>query len=411
MKTSLAALFFFLLFSPVIYAQSVKDLKLIVEAGKYDRKNCVVSTNVLNFSSNEVALYEEVGRKKVKVVCQLQRNGDRTTLFWILNGDTPAGSTRSFILKSARNKKNENLMEVDERDGLLVLKANKKPILQYNSKTVYPPKGIDSAYKRSGFVHPVYSPSGNILTNIQPKDHYHHYGMWSAWTRVEYAGKMYDLWNLRDKKGTVKFNKVLDKQQGDVFASFTVKQDHYIMNSFGEKQIMDESCSITAYNMGDFFLWDFKSTLHPNTPSSVILKAYRYAGFGFRATADWKKDNCEMFTSEGNKRQQIDGKNARWIYLTGQCSSGRSGILFLGHPENHNAPEPLRIWDENANYGRGDAFVNFAPTKNEDWTLEPDQNYSLRYRMITYDGEMTKERADRLWDEFAYPPTIQILID
>jgi hypothetical protein len=411
MKTSLAIFLCLLFLTLSVYAQSINDVKLIVEAGRYDRKNCVVSTSVLNFSSEQVTLFEEVGRKKVKVDCQLQREGDKTTLYWILKGDTPAGSIRSFILKSAKKKKNENLMVVDESNGILVLKANEQPILQYNSQIIYPPKGVDSAFKRSGFVHPVYSPSGNVLTNIQPKDHYHHYGMWNPWTRVEYAGKMYDLWNLGDKRGTVKFNKVLDKQQGDVFASFKVRQDHYIMSPSGEKQIMDESCSITAYNIGDDFLWDFKSTLHPNTSLPVILKAYRYAGFSFRATADWKKENCEMFTSEGNKRQEIDGKNARWIYLTGQCPSGRSGILFLGHPENHNAPEPLRIWDENANYGRGDAFVNFAPTKNEDWALEPDQNYSLRYRMITYDGEMTQERANRLWDEFAYPPTVQILID
>ena len=115
-----------------------------------------------------------------------------------------------------------------------------------------------------------------------------------------------------------------------------------------------------------------------------------------------------MFTSEGKTRQQIDGTNARWIYITGDTKTGRSGLLFMGHPDNYNAPEPLRIWDENANGGRGDAFINFAPTKNKDWELKPDNHYLLKYRVLSYEGEMTKEKADRLWNDFAYPPVIII---
>ncbi|RHO74663.1 hypothetical protein DW083_02895 [Parabacteroides sp. AF48-14] len=83
-------------------------------------------------------------------------------------------------------------------------------------------------------------------------------------------------------------------------------------------------------------------------------------------------------------------------------------VCCFRHPENYNAPEPLRIWDENANGGRGDAFVNFAPTKNKDWKLMPGEHYKLCYRIFSYDGEMTRERADRLWNDFAYPPKVTI---
>ncbi|MDD4590989.1 MAG: PmoA family protein, partial [Parabacteroides sp.] len=62
--------------------------------------------------------------------------------------------------------------------------------------------------------------------------------------------------------------------------------------------------------------------------------------------------------------------------------------------------------DENANGGRGDVFVNFAPTKNKDWELQPNKKYKLRYRIFMYDGEMTKELADRLWNDYAYPPQV-----
>lgn len=38
----------------------------------------------------------------------------------------------------------------------------------------------------------------------------------------------------------------------------------------------------------------------------------------------------------------------------------------------------------------------------------PGKHYTLRYRVFSYDGEMTRERADRLWNDFAYPPKVTI---
>lgn len=396
------------LFSSEMQVTAQDKLKLIVHAGKYNRTNCIVSATINESLPTQIRLFEVVQGKKKPVPCQIQIVQGKAILYWIVNGTTSAGSSRTFITDSKKEPKEEMGMSVRNKNGNLVLEAAGSSVLQYNCQTVYPPQGVDTAYRRSGFVHPIWSPSGNVLTTIQPKDHYHHYGLWNPWTKVEYDSKLYDLWNLKDKKGTVRFDRVLKTQQGSVFASFTVKQDHYIMNSYEEKKIMEEACNITAYNIGNSFLWDFESELYPCTSYPVILKAYRYAGFGYRATQEWTKDNCEMFTSEGKTRQEIDGTSARWIYITGQCNTGRSGILFLGHPDNFNSPQPLRIWDKNANGGRGDAFINFAPTKNTDWILKPYQYYQLRYRVLAYDGEMNQEIANSLWNDFAYPPQVSV---
>lgn len=386
------------------------NLKLIVHAGKYERTNCIVSAPVNKLPTEKIRLFEIIKGKKCQVPCQVKITDGNTVLCWILNGTTPAGTSRTFVTDSKKKQKADTRMSVCNENGNLILQSAGVPVLQYNCQTVYPPQGVDTAFRRSAFVHPVWSPSGNVLTAIQPKDHYHHYGIWNPWTKVEYAGKVYDLWNLKDKKGTVRFDRVLKTQQGAVFASFTVKQDHYIMNPHEEKRIMEEACCITTYKTGSSFLWDFESELHPNTPYPVILKAYRYAGFGYRATQLWTKDNCEMLTSENKSRQEIDGTTARWIYVTGQCENGRSGLLFLGHPDNYNAPQPLRIWDEKANGGRGDAFINFAPTKNIDWTLESGKYYRLRYRILVYDGEMSRETANNLWNDYVYPPQVSVEI-
>jgi len=57
-------------------------------------------------------------------------------------------------------------------------------LLQYNFGITMPPAGINEAYKRSGYIHPLYTPHGQVLTRIQPPDHYHHYGIWNPWTHI-----------------------------------------------------------------------------------------------------------------------------------------------------------------------------------------------------------------------------------
>jgi len=79
----------------------------------------------------------------------------------------------------------------------------------------------------------------------------------------------------------------------------------------------------------------------------------------------------------------------------------------MSYPTNYNHPEPLRIWPENQ-YDRGDMFANFSPTKNKDWLLEPGKVYTLKYRLLVYNGHFTKEKADYAWQDFAHPPKVTV---
>jgi hypothetical protein len=387
-----------------------RKMKITVSSGDYERKNCVVSADVSQLKLSEtsdVVLYEQTPDGLKETVSQLYYvKSEKPVLFWILDGRTPAKTSRTFIAKSKKAKSpDEASMNIEDTRKALVLKKNGQPALQYNYAHLDPPPGVDSAYGRTGgYIHPAYSPEGNVLTNIQPRDHYHHFGIWNPWTRVIYEGKRYDLWNIGEKTGTVRARSVERTYCGNVFSGFTALLDHYIFNENSEQIIMNEYWRVKTWNVPDGFLWDFESHLFPSTSLPILLEAYRYAGFGWRGTPEWTKDNSEMLTSEGKTRPEIDGTNARWIYVTGDTRTGRSGLLFMGHPENYSFPEPLRIWDQNANGGRGDTFINFAPTKNRDWKLLPNEHYVLKYRIFTFEGNMTAEQANQLWRDFAYPP-------
>jgi Family of unknown function (DUF6807) len=291
-------------------------------------------------------------------------------------------------------------------DSVLTITSDDIPLLVYQFKTVYPPKGIDTNYKRSGFIHPLYAPNGQVLTRIQPPDHYHHYGIWNPWTHTVFEGDTVDFWNIKGHQGTVRFAEFTSQKKGSNYAEYTARQEHVVYKKDGtEKVAMNEWQTVRVYKPlehNSAYFFDFTSKMQCASQSPLLIVAYRYAGIGWRATEYWDKDNSEMLTSEGKTRDSTDNTRARWIIVYGQLpGNDEGGILMMSHPSNYNHPEPLRIWDKKANGGRGDVFANFAPTKDKDWLLEPGKTYILKYRFIVFNGKFDKSRAEAVWKVFA----------
>jgi len=293
-------------------------------------------------------------------------------------------------------------------DSVLTISSGNQKLLTYQFKTVYPPKGIDTAYRRSGFIHPLYAPHGQVLTRIQPPDHYHHYGIWNPWTHTVFESDTIDFWNIRDRKGTVRFVKFTSRYSGPKYAEYTALHDHVVFKKDGkEKVALKEWQTVRVYDPAehkDHYIVDVTSKMSCASQSPLRIVAYRYGGFGWRATEYWDKNNSEMLTSEGKTRDSTDNTKARWIIVYGALpGNDEGGIVMLSHPSNYNHPEPLRIWDKKANGGRGDVFANFAPTKDKDWLLEPGKNYVLKYRLVVFNGKFDAAMAENEWKKFARP--------
>jgi len=88
-----------------------------------------------------------------------------------------------------------------------------------------------------------------------------------------------------------------------------------------------------------------------------------------------------------------------------------SGIVFFSHPLNREYPEPMRVWPADANEGRGDVYFEFCPIRLKNWILNPGNVYRLKYRMLIYDGNISSSDADRIWNDFAFPPAVRVLRD
>lgn len=292
-------------------------------------------------------------------------------------------------------------------DTALKISRGHQNLLTYQFRLVSPPLGQDSSYQRSGFIHPIYTLQGQRLTHIQPPDHYHHYGIWNPWTHTLFEQDTVDFWNLAKKSGTVRFMELIDHKETPQYASYTALHHHVVFKGdSSEKVALKEWQTITVHlseEAKDLYWVDITIALRCAGPSPVRLLTYRYGGgLAWRATEFWNSTNSTVLTSEGKSRDDTDGSRARWCLVHGELpDGGYGGMAILSHPGNYNYPEPLRMWDSTANQGRSNVFLNFSPTRDRDWLLEPGQIYLLKYRLIVFDGKQDAGAIDRYWHQFA----------
>lgn len=280
-----------------------------------------------------------------------------------------------------------------------------QPVLTYQTATADVPPGVKAAFKKSGFIHPLTSPSGQVLTRIQPPDHYHHFGIWGPWTRATINGREVDFWNLGDEKGRVDYSHVLSKKQAGGAAELNVRQNHMDLKAQENQQLAIEEdlrIKVKPADKGRYMV-DYTTTIFTKIPGGILLDDYRYGGgIGFRATEVWGDNNSTILTSEGKDRKDADGSNAKWILVKGKTAdvSGQSGILFLSHNTNKSHPEPLRVWPLGQYKGEGNVFIEFCPIRHESWEIQPNERNTLKYRMIVFDGDLTAEEAEAYWKAF-----------
>ncbi|NNK75097.1 MAG: PmoA family protein [Maribacter sp.] len=353
----------------------------------------------------DIVLYQETKEGNQAIPFQVNDN----KLWFLRKGDSSA-----YVIQKGNSKKIGNRVEIRKENGDLVLSINDMPKLSYRYGIKYPPKGVDTIFRKSGYIHPVLSPKGDTLSRIQPPDHFHHYGMWGPWTHTQINGQQVDFWNLGDGKGTVLFEHFIDMDAGEVFASFNASQKHLDLITEDQPQLaLNENLGIRLWDLDrpDRYILDYTTTFNTPLKNGVLFEAYRYGGgLGMRFTDRWHKDNCTVLTSEKKNRLSADGTNARWCIVKGESADGNgtNGILFMSHPENKSHPEPMRIWPVDANGGRGDMFFEFCPIRHEEWLIESQKEYELKYRMVVFEEDLTVPEAEAYWQAFIRAPKMSI---
>jgi len=391
-----------------------------VNSGEYGLLQIPISFNLdnLNYSANNdsvcINVYRQSKRELIKLKCQIEQ-GDLNRVWFVPDQPIPPNEKVNFIVKiedcSVSPGATNTGLEMNDEN--IHVQALGKGVLDYRHAYQKAPQGVNPIYGKSGYIHPLYSPKGNVLTRIQPPDHFHHYGIWNPWTKTKVNGKEVDFWNLALGQGTVKYAGLLSTSAGEVFSGFKIKQEHITYQNLGpDKVAINETWEIRSapVEIDGQLCWmvDMIISLNNNLDSLIELTNYRYGGgIGFRATEHWTNQNSSVLTSEGKTRIDADGTHARWCKVEGAFPTGsNSGVVFFSHPDNRAHPEPMRVWPIDANGDRGDVFFEFCPIRHQKWILHPNREYVLKYRMLIFDDEFSAPNAESIWQSFANEPSI-----
>jgi hypothetical protein len=387
----------------VFCAAPVFAASITVEAGDYDRRDCVVECKLPPGVSGLM-----VGDNTVAVQHESQAPEG---VAWFIERELKRGTKKTY-----RFVKADSLAAAQARagNGTVTLSVLNKTAFTYRTeKAEFPPDRPDlkPIYQRGGYIHPVLSPSGKQVTDDYPVNHKHHHGIWFAWTHTEFEGRTPDFWNMGDGKGFVEF-KSLDKTwSGPVHAGFISQHRQMDTTLKGEKPktALLETWNVKLFAVGNnakqpYYLFDMEIT-DSCAHGPVKLPQYRYGGIGVRGNWAWNgKDKLNFLNSEGvtDRSKGEEGQTVgRWAHMGGLVDGALTGIAVLDHPDNVRAPQPQRIHPT-------EPFLCLAPQQAGDVEITPGHPLTLRYRFVVADGAPDKTELDRLWNDYAHPPKVTV---
>ena len=133
----------------------------------------------------------------------------------------------------------------ETEEFVIVRTVEGKPLFEYRKKPSEKAKHNAPHYSRTGYIHPLYSPSGKIITGDYAPDHPHQHGLFFAWTKSSFRGKPTEFWNQKKKLGDIRFHRVFGKNRKQEIPVPSIRTDLYRRQRFDEP-ILKETWKITV---------------------------------------------------------------------------------------------------------------------------------------------------------------------
>jgi hypothetical protein len=300
-------------------------------------------------------------------------------------------------------------LAIERQADALVVTLGGAPVFHFRTRAPAPTEEVPARFTRAGYLHPVFSPGGVVVTDDSPKDHGHHHGIWTAWTVTEYEGRRLSFWGPDPARSKNDLVAVSDVWTAESAAGFTARLASTDLSVKPPKQILDSQWKVVVWRTHDrrppYYLFDLDWTDTIVGDKPLLLPEYRYGGLGVRGNREWLDPNKVTFlTSEGKDRLAGENTRARWVHLGGSVGGkGKktTGLAVLIHPLNLRAPEPVRL-------NPGIPLLCVSPPKAGPLSIAPGHPYSARYRFVITDGPANPALLERLWRDFARAPVVEV---
>lgn len=296
-----------------------------------------------------------------------------------------------------------------QTDAHLIIFRGDAEVLRYNIVAPNAPDEARAAYERSGYIHPIYTPGGRIVTGDFAADHPHQHGLFVAWTNASFRGKPVDFWNQQKGRGVVLHDRVISIDNQARSAGFSVGVKHYALDEDGVKSaILDDVWTVRVRivhqkDQESRYAIEFSIAQTNVTDHPLTINEYHYGGIGFRGNNAWYTEESakalsvfvkrpkadappleitkhRFLTSEGNDRRLGNHSRPQWTSLYGIVQQDKvAGVKVSGSQANLGHPHPVRL-HPNKPYFSISACVLGA------FDINPGQTYRASYRIEVFDG-------------------------
>jgi hypothetical protein len=261
-----------------------------------------------------------------------------------------------------------------------------RPVLVYNHG-LRTRDGVPADRQRSTYVHPLYGPDGEVLTDDFPRDHYHHRGLFWAWPHVGIGPKEYDLWMLRGIRQ--QFERWAERKAERDAAVLAVENGWYV----GERRVVREEVRFAvAAATAEGRAIDVALTLTA-LDEPVTLRGAEGKGYGGLSLRFAPRRDTAITTADGRQAKDLDLARLRWADLTARFEGARaaSGVMVLVHPDHPDSPPTWITRD----YG----FLGVGWPGTEPVTLRPGRPVTCQYRLWIHRGTADGERLRRAYED------------
>ncbi len=399
------------LITPHIIKAADSEIHLKVSSGSFARKKCIVRYELPNELQNEkhFSLVRVDNGKSIPV--QKETTSERNKLLWILEDELPAKNIRKYKLQVSKQAKHPSAktvraVELKDDGKQILIKVGDKPVMVYRHAIVNSPIPNEPYYARSGYIHPLYTPSGKIISDDFNPDHAHQHGIMFAWRKILFDARHNNAWDQKTMLGRVEHAKVESITSGNVFGTLKVLIRHVdLTGKQGPVTMLDEVWKIRVFAIQDHFLFDIVSTQTCATKKPVLIEKFHYGGMTIRGSALWSDKNLfNLLTSQGKTRADGNHTRPNWVEMHGALNEERVGVTIFDHPENFRFPQPVRLHPSMP-------YFCFVPAQLGEFSIEPGKPFISRYRYYIHTGIPDAAIANQIWEDYTHPLQAQVVKD
>jgi hypothetical protein len=313
-------------------------------------------------------------------------------------------------------------VSLDQQRKAVDVTEGELPVLRYNQGTVPPPPAIIQHfekdrkpplyYARGDYIHPVFGPDGEQLTDDYSMNHPHHRGVCWAWPVVRFKGEARDIWAVRvmpTQPGGIWARPVsLDRiEAGPVLAAIDAEN---VWKWDDREPIVREDVTIRAFrqqNRCRFLDVHVRLTALVDDVSIGGRPKATYGGFNLRSFPEFDQRKIDMHIEPPEAKPR-----RAWFHLTGRFPGGKrlAGVAMLEHvtnPDYPSFPDPQTADRVPGQYPRWRTVQPAWPGDRE-VALERDKPLVLKYRLWIHPGLSNEATLRDVWASYANPPQVHL---